>query len=127
MVFVIVPFDRDAHYHDEDAQSIDEDIINESRKIYEENFQRKMPCYPYENYPDMSLGEFLSRDINHYLQVKKFSLNQREFHRREKVMHWLEKEHHAFHMLTSEKLTDVSLQGDLTRRILIPMRFGYFL
>lgn len=72
----------------------------------------------------MSLGEFLSRDINHYLQVKKSSLNQREFHRREKVLHWLEKERHTFHMLTSENLTDVSLQGEHTLQTFLSMKFS---
>lgn len=75
-----------------------------------------MPSYPYENYPDISLGEFLSTDINHYLQLKKCSLNSKEYIRREKVIHWLEKEHQAFQMLSSDKLTDVSLQGHFALR-----------
>jgi hypothetical protein len=106
-------FDRDDCYHDEDSESIDEDIINKFRVIYNEILEKKIPTYPYENYPDVSLGEFLSVEFNHYLQSKNLSLNRNEFNQKDKVIHWLNKQHPYLNMISCENLTDVSVQGKL--------------
>jgi hypothetical protein len=98
--------DRDDCYHDEDGESIDEDVINEIEKIYNNILEKKVPTYPYENYSDISLGEFLSKEFNQYLQFDKD-----EFHEKEKVIHWLRKQHSYLNRISCDKLTDVSVQG----------------
>ncbi|CAF0719718.1 unnamed protein product [Adineta ricciae] len=103
--------DRDDCYHDEDGESIDEDIINEIRTIYDEILEKKVPTYPYENYPDLSLGEFILAEFDQYLQLKKVSLDKNEIDQREKVIDWLGKQHPVLNTIGSEKLTDVSVQG----------------
>ncbi len=111
--FLIDEFDRDDCYHDEDGESIDEDIINKFRTIYNEILEKIIPTYPYENYPDVSLGEILTTELNQYLQLKKLSLDKNEFNHKEKVLHWLNKQHPHLNMIGCEKLTDVSVQGRL--------------
>ena len=103
--------DRDDCYHDEDGESIDEDIINEIRTIYDEILEKKVPTYPYENYPDLSLGEFILAEFDQYLQLKKVSLDKNEIDQREKVVDWLGKQHPVLNTIGSEQLTDVSVQG----------------
>ncbi|CAF1127976.1 unnamed protein product [Adineta steineri] len=104
-------FDRDDCFHDEDGESIDEDIINEIRTIYDEILKKKVPTYPYENYPDSSLGEFISTELDQYVQSKKVSLEKNEIDQIEKVIDWLSKQHSYLNTIGCEKLTDVSVQG----------------
>jgi hypothetical protein len=101
-------FDRDDCYHDEDGESIDEDVINEIRKIYDKILEKKIPTYP-----DLSLGEFLSTESDHYLQLKQFVFHQDEINQREKVFHWLNKQHSYLNLIGCEKLTEVSVQGKI--------------
>ena len=103
--------DRDECYHDEDAESIDEDVVDEMRRIYDEILEKKVPTYPYENYPDLSLGEFVSAEFEQYLQMKLLTLDQEEIDERRKVIHWLNKQHPHLTNVASNKLTDVSVQG----------------
>lgn len=103
--------DRDECYHDEDAESIDEDVVDEMRRIYDEILEKKVPTYPYENYPDLSLGEFVSAEFEQYLQMKMATLDQDEIDERRKVLHWLNKQHPHLTTLAANKLTDVSVQG----------------
>ncbi|UJR21809.1 hypothetical protein I4U23_024887 [Adineta vaga] len=104
-------FDRDDCYHDEDGESIDEDIINEIRTIYDEILEKKVPTYPYENYPDLSLGEFILTEFDQYFQLKKVALDKNEIDQREKVIDWLSKQHPILNGIGCEKLMDVSVQG----------------
>ncbi|CAF4990219.1 unnamed protein product, partial [Rotaria socialis] len=70
--------DRDDCYHDEEAESIDEDVIDEVRKVYDEILEKKVAAYPYENYPDISLGEFVSAEIEQYIKIKNVTLDKDE-------------------------------------------------
>lgn len=103
--------DRDDCYHDEDGESIDEDVINEIRTVYDEILEKKVPTYPYENYPDVSLGEFIRTEFEQYLQSKKSALDESEIAQREKVIDWLDKQHPFLDALGCQRLTDVSVQG----------------
>ncbi len=106
-------FDRDDCYHDEDGESIDEDVINEIRKIYDEILEKKVPTYPYLNYPDLSLDTFVSTEFNQYLQLKKLLFDKNNINQREKVINWLSKHHPYLNTIGCEKLTEVSVQGNL--------------
>ena len=103
--------DRDDCYHDEDTESIDEDVIDEIRKIYDEILEKQVPTYPYENYPDLSLGEFVSAEFEQYIEMKKSTLDNDEIDERRKVIDWLSKSHPYLNMISCNKLTDVSVQG----------------
>lgn len=103
--------DRDDCYHDEDAESIDEDVIDEVRKVYDEILEKKVPTYPYENYPDLSLGDFISAEFEQYIEMKKLSLDKDELDERRKVIDWLAKQHPYLSAISCNKLTDVSVQG----------------
>jgi hypothetical protein len=103
--------DRDDCYHDEDAESIDEDVIDEIRKIYDEILEKKVPTYPYENYPDLSLGEFITAEFDQYIKLKKLTLENDELDERQKVINWLTKQHPYLNTISCNKLTDVSVQG----------------
>jgi hypothetical protein len=81
------------------------------RRIYDEILEKKVPTYPYENYPDISLGEFISAEIEQYFQMKMLTLDQDELDERRKVVHWLNKQHPYLHTLAFNQLTDVSVQG----------------
>ena len=70
-----------------------------------------MPIYPYENYPDLSLGEFISTEFHQYLQAKKLSFEDDEVNQKEKVIDWMSKQHPYLNTIGCEKLTDVSIQG----------------
>jgi hypothetical protein len=105
--------DRDDCYHDEDGESIDDDIINEIEKIYDDILKKQIPTYPYEHYPDVSLGEFLTTELNQYLQLKKISFDKDELYQRKKVLKWFRKHHSYLNMISCEKLTDVSVQGNI--------------
>lgn len=109
--FVIGGSDRDDCYHDEDAESIDEDVIDEIRKIYDEMLEKKVPTYPYENYPDLSLGEFMTAEFDQYIKLKKLTLENDELDERRKVIDWLTKQHPYLNTISCNKLTDVSVQG----------------
>jgi hypothetical protein len=111
--FWIDGFDRDDCYHDEDGESIDEDNINEIRTIYNDILEKKLPTYPYENYPDLSLGEFISEEFDQYLQLKKLTIEKDEINQKEKVIDWLSKQHPYLNTIGCEKLTDVSVQGKI--------------
>jgi len=104
-------YERDNCYHDENGQSIDEDLINEIKEIFDEILEKKIPTYPYENYPYISLGEFLSTELNDYLQVTRAALDDDEINQREKVIDWFSKQHSCLNMIGCEKLIDVSVQG----------------
>jgi hypothetical protein len=106
-------FDRDDCYHDEDGESIDDDVINEIRKIYDEILEKKVPTYPYLNYPDLSLDIFLSTEFNQYLQLQKLLFDKNEINQREKVIKWLSKQHPYLNMIGCDKLTEVSVQGKI--------------
>lgn len=110
--FFVEGSDRDDCYHDEEAESIDEDVIDEVRKVYDDILEKKVPTYPYENYPDLSLGEFISSEIEQYIKLKKLKLDEDELDEREKVFDWLSKQHPYINTLSSNKLTDVSVQGN---------------
>ncbi|CAF1158250.1 unnamed protein product [Rotaria sordida] len=103
--------DRDDCYHDEDAESIDEDVIDEVRKIYDEILEKKVPTYPYENYPDLSLGEFISAELEQYIKMKTLTLDKDEIDEQQKVINWLSKQHPYLNAIGCNKLTDVSVQG----------------
>jgi hypothetical protein len=109
--FLLEGSDRDDCYHAEDAESIDEDVIDEVRKIYDEILEKKVPTYPYENYPDLSLGEFITAELEQYIKLKKLTLDEDELDEREKVSEWLSKQHPYLNIIGSNKLTDVSVQG----------------
>ncbi len=111
--FVIGGSDRDDCYHDEDAESIDEDVIDEVRKIYDEILEKRVPTYPYENYPDLSLGEFIAAEFDEYIQLKKLTLDKDELNERQKVIDWLGKQHLYLNKIGCNKLTDVSIQGKI--------------
>jgi hypothetical protein len=111
--FVIGGSDRDDCYHDEDAESIDEDVIDEVRKIYDEILEKRVPTYPYENYPDLSLGEFVAAEFDEYIQLKKLILDKDELNERQKVIDWLGKQHLYLNKIGCNKLTDVSIQGKI--------------
>ncbi|CAF1378465.1 unnamed protein product [Rotaria magnacalcarata] len=103
--------DRDDCYHDEEAESIDEDVIDEVRKVYDEILEKKVAAYPYENYPDISLGEFVSAEIEQYINIKKVILDKDELDEQQKVIDWLSKQHPYLNTIGCNKLTDVSVQG----------------
>ncbi|CAF2827921.1 unnamed protein product [Rotaria sp. Silwood2] len=103
--------DRDDCYHDEDAESIDEDVVDEVRKVYDEILEKKVPTYPYENYPDLSLGEFISAEFEQYITMKKLTLDKDELDEQQKVIDWLSKQHPYLNTIGCNKLTDVSVQG----------------
>ncbi|CAF1286180.1 unnamed protein product [Adineta ricciae] len=103
--------DRDDCYHDEDAESIDEDVVDEVRKVYDEILEKKVPTYPYENYPDLSLGEFIWAEFDQYMTFKKSILEKEELDERQKVINWLHKQHPCLNMIGCNRLTDVSVQG----------------
>lgn len=109
------PSDRDGCYHDESGQSIDEDTINEIEQIYQEILEKKIPTYPYENYPDISLGELIGTEMNEYLRMNKSSLDDEELNQREIVIDWFTKQHQCLSMIGCEKLSDVSVQGERER------------
>ncbi len=111
--FVLEESDRDDCYHDEDAESIDEDIIDEIQQIYDEILEKKVPTYPYENYPDLSLGDFVSAEFEQYIQLKKLTLDENELDELEKVIDWLTKQHPYLNTISCNKLTDVSVQGHI--------------
>jgi len=111
--FVIGGSDRDDCYHDEDAESIDEDVIDEVRKIYDGILEKRVPTYPYENYPDLSLGEFIAAEFDEYIQLKKLTLDKDELNERQKVIDWLGKQHLYLNKIGCNKLTDVSIQGKI--------------
>lgn len=104
-------YERDSCYHDENGQSIDDDLINEIKEIFDEILEKKIPTYPYENYPDISLGEFLNTELNDYLQLTRSSLDDEEINQREKIIDWFSKQHPSLSMIGCEKLIDVSVQG----------------
>ncbi|UJR27805.1 hypothetical protein I4U23_009074 [Adineta vaga] len=103
--------DRDDCYHDEEAESIDEDVVDEIRKIYDEILEKKVPTYPYENYPDLSLGEFIWAEFDQYMTFKKSALEKDELDERQKVIDWLHKQHPYLDTIGCNRLTDVSVQG----------------
>ncbi|CAF2351528.1 unnamed protein product [Rotaria sp. Silwood2] len=105
--------DRDDCYHDEDAESIDEDVVDEVRKVYDEILEKKVPTYPYENYPDLSLGEFISAEFEQYITMKKLTLDKDELDEQQKVIDWLSKQHPYLNTIGCNKLTDVSVQGKM--------------
>lgn len=109
--FISALLDRDECYHDEDAESIDEDVIDEIRQIYDEILEKKIPTYPYENYPDISLGDFISAEFEEYFQMKKPRLDQNDIDERRRVIHWLNKKHPFFSSIPSNNLNEVSVQG----------------
>ncbi|CAF3912273.1 unnamed protein product [Adineta steineri] len=103
--------DRDDCYHDEDGESIDEDVIDEIRDVYDEILEKKVAAYPYENYPDISLGEFISSEFHQYLTLKKPLLDEDEVDEREKVINWLTKQHPYLNTIGSNQLNHLSVQG----------------
>ena len=109
--YIIGGSDRDGCFHDEDAESIDEDVIDEIRKIYDELLEKKVPTYPYENYPDLPLGEFLWAEFDQYIRLKKATLDKDELNERQKVIDWLAQQHPYLNTIGCNKLTDVSIQG----------------
>ena len=109
--FRLAGSDRDDCYHDEDAESIDEDTIDEIRTIYDEVLEKKLPTYPYENYPDLSLGEFIVAEFEQYLKLKESTLDTEELDERQKVIDWLGKQHPYLKSIACNQLTDVSVQG----------------
>lgn len=111
LLFSLGGSDRDGCYHDEDTESIDEDVIDEMRKIYDEILEKKVPTYPYENYPDLSLGEFVSAEFEQYINLKKLTLDNEEIDERRKVIDWLTKHHPYLNTIGCNRLTDVSVQG----------------
>jgi hypothetical protein len=111
LYFPLAGSDRDDCYHDEDAESIDEDTIDEIRTIYDEILEKKLPTYPYENYPDLSLGEFIMAEFEQYLKLKELTLDTEEVDERQKVIDWLGKQHPYLKSIACNQLTDVSVQG----------------
>ena len=103
--------DRDDCYHDEDAESIDEDVVDEVRKVYDEILEKKVPTYPYENYPDLSLGQFIWTESDQYITFKKSILEKEELDERQKVINWIHKQHPCLNTIGCNRLTDVSVQG----------------
>ena len=103
--------DRDECYHDEDAESIDEDTIDEMRQVYDEILEKKLPTYPYENYPDISIGEFISAEFEQYFEMKKPRLDNEDLDERRKVLHWLNKQHPYLSTIPCNNLSEVSVQG----------------
>ena len=81
------------------------------RRIYDEILEKKVPTYPYENYPDLSLGEFISAEFEHYFKLNTANLDSEELDQRRKVLHWLDKQHPYLNTIACNKLADVSVQG----------------
>ena len=81
------------------------------RRIYDEILEKKVPTYPYENYPDLSLGEFVSAEFEQYFQLNTANLDSEEIDQRRKVLHWLDKQHPLLNSMACNKLADVSVQG----------------
>ena len=86
--------------------------------VYDEVLEKIVPTYPYENYPDVSLGDFLSSELNHYLKAKQITIDRNEFNQKDKVIRWLNKQHPYLNMIGSEKLTDVSVQGKPIEKVM---------
>ncbi|CAF4425396.1 unnamed protein product, partial [Adineta steineri] len=79
--------------------------------VYDEILEKKVAAYPYENYPDISLGEFISSEFHQYLTLKKPLLGEDEVDEREKVINWLTKQHPYLNTIGSNQLNHLSVQG----------------
>jgi hypothetical protein len=84
-----------------------------------------VPTYPYENYPDLSLGEFISAEFDQYIKLKELTLDKDELDERQKVIDWLTKQHPYLNTISCNKLTDVSVQGKYNELIILLETYSF--
>ncbi|CAF0753078.1 unnamed protein product [Didymodactylos carnosus] len=114
--------EKDDYFHDQDGESIDEDLVDEIQNAYDEIID-KVNSYPVKHYPDLSLGEFICAEVDNYLVKHRDDIN-----RSKQVFDWLMKEEQA--NIGCNRLTDVSIQGwnayeEFDDKQEINLKYGY--